>query len=777
MENNLGGTGLDRFGLLTRMVTFVALAGVVAALVVLPVIGGLGLATRNSAQAFSSLPSDLTEVPLPQQNTIVDSNGDILAVLFAQNRIEVPLEEISPIMQQAVIAIEDQRFLNHAGIDFKGTLRAAISTGAGGQVQGGSTITQQYVKQILLTAATSKEEQEAATSVSINRKLREARYAIALENKLSKKEILEGYLNIAYFGAGSYGVEIAARRYYSTNADKLTLSQAATLAGLVQNPSRFDPTQYPERAQNRRDDVLNAMVNTGYITQEQADAAKAISVESDLDPAELPNGCTSSIAPFFCDYVLTVLRNDPVFGDTPEDRARLLDIGGLTITTTLDRKAQVSSQTAVEERIPFDDPSGKAASITMIRPGTGEITAMAQNRRWGRSGVGYTTVNYGAPVSANGSVGFQAGSTFKAFTIAAAFKQGWDPFKVINSPEKKKFEEFVECGTGDKFAPYEVQNSTASGAFDILSGTAYSVNTYFVGLEEQLGLCDPPDIAKAAGVKQGNGEDFEKYPCFTLGCFDVTTLDMAVGMATFAAHGVRCNAIAITEVKDRYGKNLNVPSADCQRTIDLQVADSTTAVLAGVIDGPVKGRTGQAMDLGRPAAGKTGTTDSSAAVWFVGYTPDMAAAVWVGDPRGGQKYPMKGVTINGRYYSQVFGSTMPGPIWRDSLIGALEGTPETAWDLNTLNGVNAGGHGNEITATKDKCAGLEEEELVACKTKSALKKYAAELAAGTYVLDPLTGQIVDPLTGQVIAETASAVTPAASPSASPSPSSTSTKTP
>jgi membrane peptidoglycan carboxypeptidase len=180
MENNLGKTGLDRFGLLTRMTTFVALAGVISALIVLPVIGGVGLASRNSAQAFSDLPSDLTEVPLPQRNTIVDSNGDTLAVLFAQNRIEVPLEEISPIMQQAVIAIEDQRFLDHAGVDFRGTLRASISTGSGGQVQGGSTISQQYVKQILLTAATTKEEREAATAVSINRKLREARYAIEI---------------------------------------------------------------------------------------------------------------------------------------------------------------------------------------------------------------------------------------------------------------------------------------------------------------------------------------------------------------------------------------------------------------------------------------------------------------------------------------------------------------------------------------------------------------------------------------------------------------------
>jgi len=388
MENNSGGTGLDRFGLLTRMTTFVALAGVVAALMVLPVVGGIGLATRNSAQAFSNLPSDLTQVPLPQQNTLLDADGNVLAVLYAQNRIEVPLEEISPIMQQAIIAIEDQRFLNHAGIDFRGTLRASISTGAGGQVQGGSTITQQYVKQILLTAATTKEEQEAAVAVSKNRKLREARYAIGLENKLSKKEILEGYLNIAYFGAGSYGVEIASQRYFSKSANELTLTEAATLAGLVQNPSRFDPTRFPDRAENRRDEVLNAMVNAGYITKEQAEQAKSVSVEDDLEPAELSNGCVNSYAPYFCDYVLTVLLNDPVFGETAEERERLLAVGGLTIQTTLSLDAQTSSQKAVEEKIPFDDASGKAAAITMIRPGTGEITAMAQNRKWGRSGAG-----------------------------------------------------------------------------------------------------------------------------------------------------------------------------------------------------------------------------------------------------------------------------------------------------------------------------------------------------------------------------------------------------
>jgi membrane peptidoglycan carboxypeptidase len=742
MENNLGGNGLDRFGLLTRMATFVALAGVVAAFVVLPVVGGIGLATRNSAQAFSSLPSDLTQVPLPQQNTLLDADGNVLAVLYAQNRIEVPLEEISPIMQQAIIAIEDQRFLNHAGIDFRGTLRASISTGAGGQVQGGSTITQQYVKQILLTAATTKEEQEAAVAVSINRKLREARYAIGLENKLSKKEILEGYLNIAYFGAGSYGVEIASQRYYSKSASELTLSEAATLAGLVQNPSRFDPTRFPDRAQNRRDDVLNAMVDAGFISEEQSNQAKSVSVEDDLNPAELSNGCVNSYAPFFCDYVLTILKNDPVFGETQEERDRLLAIGGLTIQTTLSFDAQTSSQKAVDEKIPFDDASGKAAAITMIRPGTGEITAMAQNRKWGRSGAGYTTVNYNVPVSANGTVGFQAGSTFKAFTVAAAFKLGWDPFKVINAPQKKEFKDFKECGTGAKFAPYPVKNSTGSGAFDIFSGTAFSVNTYFVGLEEKIGLCEPLAIAKDSGVQQGNGEDFAGYPCFTLGCFDVTTLDMTEGMATFAAHGMHCDSIAISTVTDRYKNELEVPSANCMQKIDREVADSTTAVLAGVVDGPLGGRTGRAMYFDRPAAGKTGTTDNSAAVWFVGYTPDMAASVWVGDPRGGQTHPMKNVRINGQYYGQVFGSTMPGPIWRDALRGALENVPSTPWNLITLNGINAGGYGNKITASKDVCAGLEDEELIECETEQAEEKFADELASGEMIIDPLTGKAI-----------------------------------
>ncbi len=716
---------LNRIQLLGRMTLFIIIAGLVASLSLLPVVGSAGLAMRNSVRDFQNLPADLTDVPLPQRNVMTDIHGEQIAVLYAQDRIEVPLDDISPIMQQALISIEDQRFLQHSGIDIRGTLRALVSTSSGSQVQGGSTITQQYVKQILLTAATTKEEQSAATAVSIARKIREARYAIGIENKLSKKEILEGYLNIAYFGAGSYGIEVAARRYFSVHANELSLTQAATLAGLVQNPSRYDPTRFPEIATLRRNTVLESMVNAGYITREQADEAKKLPLATDLKPSQIPNGCTTSEAPFFCDYVLNTMMTNPVFGDTPEARARFLDVGGLTIKTTLDLKAQRAAQNAANNQIPPKDPSKKAVAITMVRPGTGEIVAMGQNRTWGRSGDGMTAVNYNVPVADHGTVGFQAGSTFKAFTMAAAFKQGWDPFKVLPAPAHKTFKGFVECETGAKFPPYNVKNSTSSGAFNMLSGAAYSVNTYFVGLEEKIGLCGPPAMAKAAGIKQGNGEDLKAYPCFTLGCFDVTTLDMANAMATFSAHGIHCDPISINAVTDRNNKTHQVPLANCKRAIDLQVADSVTAILAGVIDGPISGRTGQKMYFGRPAAGKTGTTDSSAAVWFVGYTPDLAAAVWVGDPRGGQQYPMKNLMINGRYYSQVFGSLMPGPVWREAMKGALVGTPATKWNLTTLNGLHPGGFGNDTGIHKGKCAGLTGAELAACKPKTPTASPAA----------------------------------------------------
>ena len=691
------------------------LAGLVAALIALPLVKGISQATRDQLNGDSSLPADITQIPLPRQNTLVDAKGNVLATLFSQNRIEVPLDHISPLLQRAVVAIEDQRFLHHSGIDLKGTLRAAISTGTGSQVQGGSTITQQYVKQLLLAAAKTPEERKAATEQSVTRKLKEARYALALETQLSKVQILEGYLNIAYFGAGAYGAEAAARRYFSEPASDLTLTQAATLAGLVQNPSRYDPTQFPQLAETRRDMVLQAMANSRFITREEALAAEDVSLIRDLKPATIPNGCASSYAPFFCDYVLTILMSDKAFGQTREQRAQLLALGGLRVVTTLSPKGQKAAQRAVDSKIPYQDPSGKAAAITMMQPGTGRIVAMAQDRKWGTKGVGYTTVNYNAPLNHNGTVGFQAGSTFKPFTLAAALNQNINPYSYLPGFSPMTFYNFYGCKDGARFEPYQVRNSTGAGTFNMISGTAYSINTFFVGLEEKTGLCGPVKMAKNAGVQLGNGKDLPALPCFTLGCFDVTTLDMAEGMATFAAHGIHCNPIAITKIIDRNGRELPVPSANCKHTIPRTVADSVAAIMAGVISGPLYGRTGADMYFGRPAAGKTGTTDEAAAVWFVGFTPDLAGAVWVGDPRGGQAHPMQNIVINGVFYPEVFGKLMPGPIWRDSMAGALAHSRPAQWHLKTKFGLVAGGGTGASYIPYNPCAGLKGDAWRKCK--------------------------------------------------------------
>ena len=297
--------------------------------------------------------------------------------------------------------------------------------------------------------------------------------------------------------------------------------------------------------------------------------------------------------------------------------------------------------------------------MTMIVPNTGQIVAMAQNRSWGTTGVGSTTYNFNVGTKDGGSLGAQAGSTFKAFTLTAALQQGLSPYEYLKSPQTATFEDFKNCEYRGALAPYTVNNSTGSGTFNMLSGAAFSVNTYFMALEEKVTQCAAANAATALGVKRGNGSAVQSNPSFTLGTDEVTPLAMASAYSTFANHGVRCEPVSILAVTDRAGKNLPVPKASCNQVIDRKVADSVTSILSQVIDGPLKGRTGQKMSLGRDAAGKTGTINDSAAVWFVGFTPDMAAAVATYDPRGGYGHPMKNLTIGGHYYAQVFGSSLP----------------------------------------------------------------------------------------------------------------------
>jgi len=652
------------------LVTLVA--GAVAAAMVLPVAAATGLLTRGAIDSFESLPSQLDAPDLPERSVILAADGSVMATIYYQNRVEVPLGAVSPVMRQAIVAVEDARFLEHPGIDLRGTMRAIVANSTqSGSTQGGSTITQQYVKNLLIASATNEEELEAARARTPSRKLREIRYALQLERRYTKEEILERYLNIVYFGAGAYGVEAAARRYFSKPAAELDLVESATLAGIVQQPTAFDPTRNPDLAEKRRNLVLGEMAEAGFITPVQASAASRVAIEDILDPSIQPNGCTSSYAPYFCDFVIRMIKADVAFGETLVEREALLRRGGLTIRTTLDPDVQDAAMKSVTSYIPAKDPSQRAAAITLVEPGTGNVIAMAQNRDWGLKGRGKTTYNYNVDQGFGGTIGMQAGSTFKVFTLAAALEQGFSPTEGIDSPNPKTFENFVNCTDGTPFDPVTVRNSGSAGFFNMFQATAFSTNTYFVTLAERFGLCRQAEIAEEMGVRLATGDPLLRVPTFSLGTMEVSPLSMAGAYAAFANHGTYCQPRVVLEIKDRYGNNLDVPDPRCREVISRNVADAVTGVLTSVIDGPFNGRTGAAMSLpDRPAAGKTGSTNENAAIWFAGFTPQVAAAVWVGDPRGGFAYPMTNVTINGTYYSYVTGGQIPGPIWRETMMAA-----------------------------------------------------------------------------------------------------------
>lgn len=661
----------------------VLLIGLVLAMTAVPGLALAGAGLRTASGQLSILPLQLTEPPVPQRTVILTSEGQVLATLFEQNRITVPLAEISPFLQQALLATEDSRFYDHNGVDIVGTLRALLVNVTAGEVaQGGSTITQQYVENALVLAATGPEEVADARARSIPAKLREARYALAVERQFTKDEILARYLNTVYFG-GSYGAEAASRRYFGTSADALTVPQAAVLAGLVREPGRYDPLRNPQDAEERRNFVLSRMGALGYITADQVRTYQAIPLAETLNPGDTSNGCVASTAPFFCDYVLQSLLNDPALGETSDDRDRLLRQGGLVIRTTLEQPVQLAAQRAVDEAIPRRDESRKAAAISMVRPSDGFILAMAQNRWWGPSGRGYTTYNYNVDAAHGGTVGMQAGSTFKAFTLAGALAEGYGPGTILAAPARATFDDFRNCDDPNViFPPYELSNAGSGGTYDMARATAFSINTYFVGLSELVGICEPVRIAEQLGVSNGDGTPLERFPSFTLGTAPVTPLMMAGAYAGFANHGRYCPPVAVTSVTTADGRPLPTTRIPCQQVIPAGVADSVTQLLEGVVDGRIPGATGTAMNIGRPAAGKTGTTNENSAVWFIGYTPDLAAAVWVGDPRGGFAYPLSDITINGTYYRQVYGGSLPGPIWREAMRAALAGRPSTPFQLS-----------------------------------------------------------------------------------------------
>lgn len=650
-------------------------AGVLVALMLLPTACTAGVGARDAADWFEDEPEGLTTSGVPQRSKILAADGSTIATFFYENRVDVPLDRISPDARRAVLAIEDSRFYEHGAIDSKGTLRALVSNMGSGEVtQGGSGITQQYVKNLLLTQADNAAEKRAAKEISPARKIRELKYAVALEKRYSKDEILRRYLNIAYYGAGAYGIEAAARRYFSKPAARLSLNESALLAGVVRYPHAYDPTQHPRAAKDRRDTVLTRMADLGWIDRARADAEKRRPLG--LKVKQVHSGCVTSEAPFFCDYVQHEILTNAVFGATPKDREKLLKRGGLTIRTTLDRRTQRAAQRAVDRHVPRKNSAHKAAAEALVRPGTGEILGMAVDRRLGPDRQrGKTWINFAADASHGSSIGMQAGSTFKAFTLAAALEQDLPFGTRLMAPRGFTPVGFRDCKGRRVGDPDASLRNSADGeggrSFSLVTGTHHSVNTFFLNLERRVGLCDTVKMAERLGMRQANGKAMEQYPSFTLGFNPVSPLRLAAAYAAFGARGRYCEPVAISRITDASGRRLKVPSAHCKQVLDRGVADAVNHVLRGVLtNGTARG-----MALGRPAAGKTGTVDNFSAAWFAGYTPELASAVWVGDPRGGYRHPMESLCMDGRCYGAVFGATIPAPIWRDTMLAALSGVP------------------------------------------------------------------------------------------------------
>ena len=685
------------------------LSGALAAGLAIPFAGLAGFTTEKTSDTLQDLPQHFDEVPLKQKSTILAADGSVIATLAERNRVPVKLSAVAPIMQKAMVAIEDDRFYEHGALDLKGTLRALVRNQNQGSVQqGGSSITQQYVKMSLIEKANTPEEVAAATAETYQRKITELRYAIAVEKEYSKNEILEKYLNLANFGDGAWGIEAAALHYFSVHASQLTLPQAALLAGLVKNPTGYDPTNNPKRAKDRRDVVIRRMLELKVISTNQANVGLRTPV-IDLNKVKpITRGCANSRFPFYCEYVVAQLKNNPTFGKTAADRATYLQTAGLTIRTSLDPKIQAAAQKSIDEH---SKPTDSAiAAITIVEPGTGLVKAMVQSKPYGGK-KNQTSYNYNVEKSYPGGYGgFQNGSTMKAFTIAAAIQKGFPLNYKINSPNQINLsgKKFSTCDGTTSAPDYTPGNSTKNVPEPTMIQAAQkSTNTYFLLLSQQVGLCPIARIASSLGLYNAqSGDPLDQVPSMTLGVGYVTPVQMASAYAAFAARGMYCKPWLVTSIKNSSGKSINAPGADCKQALSPDVADGVNAVLHQVMQ---PGGTGAKLNFGKSdLAGKTGTISDNLAVWYAGYSSKLAAASVVADASPPYRN-LIGQTLDGNKMYDASGSGTAGPLWETAMQGALRGYPTTHFaapndktvrgdvkDLPFVNGMNPDDAANEL---------------------------------------------------------------------------------
>ena len=695
---------LAKVGIGARIILYAVVAGLLAGGLAVPAVGAVGLVTRNQTNKFNTMKTGVIG-QLPVRSEILDSKGRLLAYFYPRgiDREPVTFNQISPIMRKAIVAIEDSRFYQHGAIDIRGTLRAIVYDLEHKQVQGGSTLTQQYVKNALILTAPNTQMAEQATSETLSRKLKELRLAIGVEGKMTKDQILAGYLNAAFFGTfygnQAVGVGAAAERYFDTTAAKLTLPQAAMLAGMVENPSLDNPVTDPKNAIKRRNVVLARMAELHIITQARAVAVGKHGLGLHLSP--LQTGCTSGSArsaAFFCDYVVSALKQDNAFSQAWNT---LNTSGGLKIYTTLSKQDEHAAKQAVNYMVPQPpngaNPSGIADSEVLIQPGSGHIMAIANDRSYG-TGKTQTLINYAVNTPYDGGVGVQTGSSSKLFTLLTALEQGVPFGFPQNVPAATTLTGFTNC-KGEPDGPWHVINDSPSekGGFSLYNATAQSVNIYFGLLERKVGLCNVVKTAAALGVTRADGRSLLKWdhsqppaddlPSFTLGSVNVSPMSMAAAYATVAARGMYCRPVAVARIITGTGARLPVQKPHCHRAIPAGVADAANYVLQSVLTVGTAGGQG----IGRPAAGKTGTSDNFDFAAFGGYTPNLAGYVSVFNPADPVKFPMSGVP--GSCYrlgcpGEMFGADAPAHTWHMTFVNANLGRlPAPGFVMNDIPGV------------------------------------------------------------------------------------------
>ena len=693
---------------LAKLLGFVivsCLCGVLVAGFLVPGAALAGSSVSRSISYFNSLPTELA-VPAPSQTTrMLTADGKLLATFYSENRVRVPLKQMSPFIRKAVVAIEDSRFYEHSGVDTQGVLRALTSNLTRGDRQGASTLTQQYVTNIVNESLISEGREDQVVlsgQKTMGDKLREMRLAMALEKKFTKDQILEGYLNIVFFNRSAYGIEAAAQYFFSVPASKLNLPQSALLAGLVNSPSFYDPVANPKNSLARRNQVLGEMLKQKMITKKQHDAAVKSGVGVKVKPSR--QGCAAAtMAPYFCDYVTRLFLNNPAYGADTEAREKRLFRGGLTITTTLDSRLQAKAQAQVNATAGAN-PDRWGASLVTVQPGTGKILAMAQNTVYlPQPGKFNTQLNFNVDAKdangndLNGAGGFQPGSTMKPFTFAEWLHQGKTMTTAVDASKREYplgFGWRSSCGkvaggysTKQRRAGLEVADdlqNASEGYYRKMPadyGLYNSINTATFAEAAQLDFCGIQNMVNAVGLRSGlDGTPVNMHQLGNLlGGTGVAPLTMANACATFAADGRYCVPVALTGVSDMAGKKLPADVQKCSDTVDRNVVRGVNKALQDMLNKGSGIYISPKVQKTVPVAAKTGTKNSNGATWVLGYTTGLATASFFGDALEGQQRPGRNLTVNGRHYDRIDGYMIAGPQWANYMLQVAKLYPAKAF--------------------------------------------------------------------------------------------------